>query len=148
VSEYKVVNPATNQTEREFPTATDAEVQQVLQRSARAFQSWRTTAKDERAKILLRVAELYKERVDDLATLITREIGKPTREAKGEIYLVASWPILRRSGSAAPSTARTPSKPGKSPACSTPAWCGSATRRARWPACRSAAPSAPASAGN
>jgi succinate-semialdehyde dehydrogenase / glutarate-semialdehyde dehydrogenase len=90
VSEYKVVNPATNQTEREFPTATDAEVQQVLERSARAFQSWRTTAKDERAKILLRVAELYKERVDDLATLITREMGKPTREAKGEIYLVAS----------------------------------------------------------
>jgi len=90
VSEYKVVNPATNETEREFATATDAEVQQVLERSARAFQSWRTTAKDERAKVLLRVAELYKERIDDLAALITREMGKPTPEAKGEIKLVAS----------------------------------------------------------
>jgi len=90
VSEYKVVNPATNETEREFPTATDAEIQQVLERSAGAFQQWRTTAKDERAKILLRVAELYKERIDDLAALITREMGKPTREAKGEIQLVAS----------------------------------------------------------
>ena len=38
----------------------------------------------------LRVAELYKERIDDLAALITREMGKPTREAKGEILLVAS----------------------------------------------------------
>src|SRR6185437_12618381 len=83
VSEYKVVNPATNETEREFATATDAEVEQVLERSARAFQSWRTSAKDERAKVLLRVAELYKERIDDLAALITRE-------AKGEILLVAS----------------------------------------------------------
>ena len=98
VSEYKVVNPATNQTEREFATATDAEVQQVLERSARGYRSWRTTAKDERAKILLRVAELYTERTDDLAALITREMGKPTREAKGEIWLVG------------PSTATTPSR--------------------------------------
>ena len=90
VSEYKVVNPATNQTEREFATATDAEIEQVLERSARAYQSWRTTAKDERAKVLLRVAELYKERAGELAALITREMGKPTREAKGEIMLVAS----------------------------------------------------------
>ena len=90
MSEYKVVNPATNETEREFATATDAEVQRVLERSAQAFQSWRTTAKDERAKVLLRVAELYKERRDDLAALITREMGKPTPEAKGEIQLVAS----------------------------------------------------------
>lgn len=89
-SEFKVVNPATNQTEREFATATDAEVEQVLERSARAWQSWRTTAKDERAKVLLRVAELYKERIDDLAAVITREMGKPTREAKGEILLVVS----------------------------------------------------------
>jgi succinate-semialdehyde dehydrogenase / glutarate-semialdehyde dehydrogenase len=90
VSEYKVVNPATNETEREFTAATDAEIEQVLERSARAYQSWRTTAKNERTKILLRVAELYKERIDDLAALITREMGKPTREAKGEILLVVS----------------------------------------------------------
>ena len=90
MSEYKVVNPATNQVEREFPAATDAEIEQVLDRSARAYQSWRTTAKDERTKVLQRVAELYKERIDDLAALITREMGKPTREAKGEIALVVS----------------------------------------------------------
>ena len=90
MSEYKVVNPATNETEREFAAATDAEIEQVLERSERAYQTWRTTAKDERTKMLLRVAELYKERVDDLAALITREMGKPTREAKGEIQLVIS----------------------------------------------------------
>jgi len=90
VSEFKVVNPATNETEREFAAATDAEVEQVLERSARAYQSWRITGKDERTKVLRRVAELYKERIDDLAALITREMGKPTREAKGEILLVVS----------------------------------------------------------
>jgi succinate-semialdehyde dehydrogenase/glutarate-semialdehyde dehydrogenase len=90
VSEYKVVNPATGQTEREFAAATDAEVEQVLERSARAYQSWRTTGKDERTKMLLRVAELHKERIDELAALITREMGKPTREAKGELLLTVS----------------------------------------------------------
>jgi succinate-semialdehyde dehydrogenase / glutarate-semialdehyde dehydrogenase len=90
VSEFKVVNPATNETEREFAAATDAEVEQALERSVRAYQSWRATGKDERAKVLLRVAEVYKERIDDLAALITREMGKPTREAKGEILLVVS----------------------------------------------------------
>ncbi|HEY2284846.1 MAG TPA: NAD-dependent succinate-semialdehyde dehydrogenase [Streptosporangiaceae bacterium] len=90
MSEYKVVNPATNETEREFEDATDAEIQQVLDRSERAYQAWRTTAKTERTKVLLRVAELYQERMDDLAALITREMGKPIREAKGEIMLVIS----------------------------------------------------------
>jgi succinate-semialdehyde dehydrogenase/glutarate-semialdehyde dehydrogenase len=90
VSEYKVVNPATNETEREFEDATAAEIQQVLDRSERAYQAWRTTAKTERTKVLLRVAELYQERMDDLAALITREMGKPIREAKGEIMLVIS----------------------------------------------------------
>jgi len=90
VSDYKVVNPATNEIEREFDSATDAEVQDIMERSYRAYQSWRTTGKDERTKVLQRVAELYKERIDDLAALITREMGKPTREAKGEIQLVIS----------------------------------------------------------
>jgi succinate-semialdehyde dehydrogenase/glutarate-semialdehyde dehydrogenase len=90
VSEYKVVNPATNETEREFEAATDADIQQVLERSDRAYQAWRGTAKTERTKVLQAVAELYKERMDDLAALITREMGKPIREAKGEIMLVIS----------------------------------------------------------
>ncbi len=90
MSEFKVVNPATNKTEREFAAATDAEIAQVLERSARAYRSWRTTAKDERAVVLRQVAGLYKERIDGLAALITREMGKPTREAKGEILLAAS----------------------------------------------------------
>jgi succinate-semialdehyde dehydrogenase/glutarate-semialdehyde dehydrogenase len=90
MSQYKVTNPATNQVESEFPDATDAEIQDALQRAHAAYGSWRQTSKQERATILLRVAELYGERIDALARLITREMGKPTREAKGEVKLVAS----------------------------------------------------------
>ena len=90
MSAYKVVNPATNETEREFPSATDAQIQEVLECSDRAYRSWRMTSKAERTKVLLRVSELYLERIDDLAALISREMGKPTREAKGEIKIAAS----------------------------------------------------------
>ena len=85
---YKVINPATNETEAEYPTATDAEIQDVLTRADAGFHSWRRTSIEERAAILSRVSELYTERRDELAAIITREMGKRTAEAKGEISIV------------------------------------------------------------
>ncbi len=85
---YQVVNPATGEAGQSYPETTDEQVQDVLARSDAAYRSWRTTDKAERSAILHRVADLYKERRDDLAAIITREMGKPTREAKGEIHIV------------------------------------------------------------
>ncbi len=87
---YKVTNPATGEVEKEFPTATDEELTGVLERSQAAYDAWRATSREQRAKILLAVAELYKERVDHLASIITREMGKPTREAVDEIEFSAT----------------------------------------------------------
>ncbi|MHB1553637.1 MAG: NAD-dependent succinate-semialdehyde dehydrogenase [Acidimicrobiales bacterium] len=90
MSMYKVTNPATGEVEKEFPTATDEELTGVLERSQAAYDAWRATSREQRAKILLAVAELYKERVDHLASIITREMGKPTREAVDEIEFSAT----------------------------------------------------------
>lgn len=90
MSDYQVLNPSTGEVEREFDTATDAEIADVLERSHAAYRSWRTTGQDERAKILLRVADLYEERIDDLAAIIGREMGKRLVEAQGEIKIVIS----------------------------------------------------------
>ncbi|MEO6881790.1 MAG: NAD-dependent succinate-semialdehyde dehydrogenase [Mycobacteriaceae bacterium] len=87
-STYQVVNPATGEAGQSYPETTDAEIQDVLARSDAAYRSWRTTAKSERAAILTKVAELYSERRDTLAEIIGREMGKPTKEAKGELHLV------------------------------------------------------------
>jgi succinate-semialdehyde dehydrogenase/glutarate-semialdehyde dehydrogenase len=84
MSDYKVTNPATGTVEKEYPTATDAEIASVLDRSDAAFKTWRTTSLLERSKVLSRVAELYRERADELAAIITREMGKRLIEAKGE----------------------------------------------------------------
>ncbi|KRE92545.1 succinate-semialdehyde dehydrogenase [Nocardioides sp. Soil774] len=90
MSDYQVVNPSTGEVEKEFPTATDAEVQDALARSHAAYGEWRTTSKDARSTILRRVADLYDERADELAAIIAREMGKPVREGKGELKLVSS----------------------------------------------------------
>ena len=90
MTDYRVTNPSTGEVEKTFPTATDAEVQDALARSHAAYGEWRTTTKDERAVVLRRVADLYDERADELAAIIAREMGKPVREGKGELKLVAS----------------------------------------------------------
>ena len=89
MSSYQVVNPATGEAGQSYPETTDEQVQDVLARSDAAYRSWRSTPKSERSAILNRVAELHAERRDELAAIITREMGKPTREAKGELHLVA-----------------------------------------------------------
>ncbi|WP_375487782.1 NAD-dependent succinate-semialdehyde dehydrogenase [uncultured Jatrophihabitans sp.] len=87
---YKVTDPATNETVAEYATATDAEIQDVLARAAAGYTSWRRTSVGERAAILRRVGELFAERSDDLAAIITREMGKRTKEAAGEIGLASA----------------------------------------------------------
>ncbi|MFP5020185.1 NAD-dependent succinate-semialdehyde dehydrogenase [Pseudonocardia phyllosphaerae] len=90
MSAYVTTNPATGRTEKEFPELTDAEVDGVLTRVFDAYAGWRATPAADRAKILHAVADAYEARSDELATLIATEMGKPVREAAGEVALSAS----------------------------------------------------------
>jgi succinate-semialdehyde dehydrogenase/glutarate-semialdehyde dehydrogenase len=87
---YQVVNPATGKTESEYPTATDAEISDVLEQAARGYASWKQTPMADRTETLLRVAKLYSDRMDELAAIITREMGKPTNQAKGELMFTGA----------------------------------------------------------
>jgi succinate-semialdehyde dehydrogenase / glutarate-semialdehyde dehydrogenase len=82
---YQVVNPATGELEKEYPTVTDAELADVLTRTDHGYSSWRRTSMADRADILRRVAGNYASRSDELAAIITREMGKTTAEALGEL---------------------------------------------------------------
>ena len=88
MSTYQVVNPATGEVGKSYPETTAEQVQDVLARSDAAYRSWRTTPTSERSAMLNRVADLYAERRVALAAIISREMGKPTREALGELQLV------------------------------------------------------------
>lgn len=80
-----VVNPATGGTLAELPLASDADLAAALAAADRGFKLWRATEADERATLLRKTAALIRERSEAIATLLTREQGKPIAEAKGEV---------------------------------------------------------------
>jgi succinate-semialdehyde dehydrogenase / glutarate-semialdehyde dehydrogenase len=81
---YQVTDPATGEVGQAFPFATDAEIESALADSAAAFAAWRQRPVAERAAIVRRVAELFTERGQELAALITKEMGKRPKAAVGE----------------------------------------------------------------
>lgn len=90
MSYYATVNPATGERVKEYPVASDEEVENTLTRADSAYRDWRRTPLQRRTDALRRVAELHRKRADDLARLLTLEMGKPIAEARGEVALVAS----------------------------------------------------------
>ena len=87
MTDYATVNPATGETVKEFETLDAQGVETALARVASGFTEWRRTTPADRAAVLTRVAELYDERADELAALISLEMGKPVRQAQGEVKL-------------------------------------------------------------
>ncbi|KTS02497.1 NAD-dependent succinate-semialdehyde dehydrogenase [Microbacterium testaceum] len=89
MSDYAVVNPATGETLAEYDTLSDAGVEAAIASAHDGFRVWSRTAPAERAEGLRRVAELHRERRDDLAAIIVREMGKPLEAALGEVDFAA-----------------------------------------------------------
>jgi succinate-semialdehyde dehydrogenase/glutarate-semialdehyde dehydrogenase len=87
---YAVTDPATGQTLATFPTITDEELRAAIDTADRTHAQWsRTSTVADRAALLHRVAELYRERRDDLAATIVREMAKPIDQAVGEVDFCA-----------------------------------------------------------
>jgi succinate-semialdehyde dehydrogenase / glutarate-semialdehyde dehydrogenase len=80
-----VANPATGETVEEVPAATAAEVDAAVQAAAEAFTSWRRTDAADRAGHLWGLADRAEAHAEELVALLTREQGKPTLEAQGEL---------------------------------------------------------------
>jgi succinate-semialdehyde dehydrogenase/glutarate-semialdehyde dehydrogenase len=85
---YTVTDPATGELIEEVPNSTDEEVQSAIERVHRGYASWRSRPVTERAKIVSRAAELFAERSDELAAIMTLEMGKRINEGRGEIGIV------------------------------------------------------------
>jgi succinate-semialdehyde dehydrogenase / glutarate-semialdehyde dehydrogenase len=82
---FATVNPATGQTEKEFPPHTPEEVDMLVQRAADAFLVYRTSTYAERARHLITAAELLEGEVPDVARILTTEMGKTFAAAKAEV---------------------------------------------------------------
>jgi succinate-semialdehyde dehydrogenase/glutarate-semialdehyde dehydrogenase len=89
--EYAVTNPATGEKVKTFETIGDDALKVAIGRAHDAHRSWgRDTTVEERANVIARVAGLHTERRDELAQIITREMGKPIEQALGEVDFSAA----------------------------------------------------------
>ncbi len=79
-----VLNPATEEEVGRVPTATQADLEEAVQSSARAFSSWRRSAPYTRYLILREAAKLLLERSDEIGRIMTIEQGKPIAQAQSE----------------------------------------------------------------
>jgi succinate-semialdehyde dehydrogenase / glutarate-semialdehyde dehydrogenase len=88
---FGVFNPANQSQLSTVPAMGAQETRQAIEAAAQAFPLWRQKTAKERGKILRKFAELMLENVDDLATIMTAEQGKPMAEARGEVAYAASF---------------------------------------------------------
>ncbi|SDS35395.1 NAD-dependent succinate-semialdehyde dehydrogenase [Corynebacterium timonense] len=82
---YRVQNPVNNEVLETFETATDEQIQDILSRSEKAFETWRQTSYEERAQIVSKAGQLLKERANELAEIAAKEMGKPVPEGAWEM---------------------------------------------------------------
>jgi succinate-semialdehyde dehydrogenase/glutarate-semialdehyde dehydrogenase len=86
-----VEDPATGETIAEVADATVADARAALAAAHETFPQWRNTAPRERGDVLRRAYDLIMERQDDLALLMTLEMGKPLAESQAEIAYAAAF---------------------------------------------------------
>jgi succinate-semialdehyde dehydrogenase len=86
-----VTDPATGEIIAHVPDMGTAETARAIAAAKRAMGPWAKRPAAERARILHRFHDLMLEERDALARLLTREQGKPLREAMGEIGYAASF---------------------------------------------------------
>lgn len=85
----KSINPFNGELLKSYDEMSPEAVEAAIDRADEAFREWRETSFDQRAGILRRVAELMRERREELATIMTLEMGKKVGDARPEIDLCA-----------------------------------------------------------
>ena len=86
-----VHDPSTGEVLAEVADATPDDARQALDAAVAAQQAWAEVAPRERGEILRRAFELMTARADDLALLMTLEMGKPLAESRGEVTYAAEF---------------------------------------------------------
>lgn len=87
---YAVTNPATGETVRTYDTISDTELDAAIAAADEAHRTWsKSTTVEQRAALIRRVSELHRERRQELAELIMREMGKPIAQCLSEVDFAA-----------------------------------------------------------
>jgi succinate-semialdehyde dehydrogenase/glutarate-semialdehyde dehydrogenase len=82
---HAVVNPVDAQPIAELPFATNADLEEAVAASERAWPEWRSTDVEKRGAILHKTAALLRERAEHIGRIMTQEQGKPLAESRSEV---------------------------------------------------------------
>lgn len=82
---FTSINPANGELVEEFAVWDDEQLESALVQASATTDSWHNTSMVERSELMQRAAEVLRSRSDELAALITLEMGKLLKEAKAEV---------------------------------------------------------------
>ncbi|HLD85099.1 MAG TPA: aldehyde dehydrogenase family protein [archaeon] len=82
---FSSINPATERIIAEFPSAASDDIKKAVNSAEAAYDAWKATPAPKRGLILQRVAQLLRERKEELAVIETQEMGKALAEARGDV---------------------------------------------------------------
>ncbi len=83
-------NPATGEDLQTYELHTDAEAAQIVEAAGDAFQQWRRVPIAERADVVRRLGQVLRDHEQELAELMTAEMGKPVAQGSPEVQLCAA----------------------------------------------------------
>ncbi|CAN7548115.1 NAD-dependent succinate-semialdehyde dehydrogenase [Rhizobium sp. LjRoot258] len=88
---FDVLNPATGEVLASLPDMGAAETREAIEAAYAAQPAWAARPAKERAGILRKWFDLMVAHADELAAILTAEMGKPFAEARGEILYAAAY---------------------------------------------------------
>jgi succinate-semialdehyde dehydrogenase/glutarate-semialdehyde dehydrogenase len=83
--EFKSLNPYNNKEVGSYIGLTEAELDQKLQMTGTAFQSWKSTPLEKRITLMKKAGDVLRSNVEEYAKMITLEMGKPIGESRAEV---------------------------------------------------------------
>ncbi|WP_372352319.1 NAD-dependent succinate-semialdehyde dehydrogenase [Streptomyces sp. KL116D] len=88
---FDVINPATEEVVATVADGGPEDALRAIETAGRVQKNWARTSPRERSEILRRAYDLVMARQDELALIMTTEMGKPLAEAKGEVTYAAEF---------------------------------------------------------
>ena len=77
-------NPATGEKFNEYEEHSEYEVNRIIEKADKVFNAWKKTSFRERAELMNKAAKVLRDRRDDLAQLMAKEMGKPLSQGVSE----------------------------------------------------------------
>ncbi|HYT00584.1 MAG TPA: aldehyde dehydrogenase family protein [Thermoplasmata archaeon] len=88
---FETRNPATGEILATFPNATKEELGEAVRTAKGAFEKWKKTPAPRRGELILEAARIFRRKKEDLARVVTTEMGKVIAEGRGDVQEVIDF---------------------------------------------------------